>query len=409
MVAHQGSAELLKQLLTLGTTPKLAAVRDMIRINDTEKVALLLEFGLNPNGESNFRPLHEAAILLNLECMDLLLQAGADANGHTSDGTTALQLALIAGTQEQLNNPDARLQRSLDVVKLLFRYNASVWEAHESGFLPIHFASTPEMLHLLQQHGNTVNVAAMHGIRPIHLAVRMHSLGYLQALIDAGADIEVLISFNPLLRIRPSDLVQAHQATALDYMAQDFDMHSPLLIAVRLNQPDTIRLLLRAGANLNGPNEMLPLHWAQSAEVYHLLRDAGASLHQIALNTCHLPLHQAAQSGPLEVVQLMLQDMQLESSADTWINSRSEHDETPLHLAAQYNTPEVVQALLNAGADVNLQDDSGWTSLMLCLQSSSPATVVQMLLEAGASCHFKNKDGSTVLHLAASIDYCLGC
>ena len=67
---------------------------------------------------------------------------------------------------------------------------------------------------------------------------------------------------------------------------------------------------------------------------------------------------------------------------------------TPLHMA---NTPDQVQALLEAGADVNATDDFGATPLHRQSISPRPTAenleIVKMLLEAGADLQAETEDG----------------
>src|SRR5262245_34917094 len=59
-----------------------------------------------------------------------------------------------------------------------------------------------------------------------------------------------------------------------------------------------------------------------------------------------------------------------------------------------------VQALLAAGADANLRDETGATALMYAALYSSPATM-RLLLDTGADVNAANGNGSTALMWAA--------
>ncbi|NBX72517.1 DEAD/DEAH box helicase, partial [bacterium] len=60
----------------------------------------------------------------------------------------------------------------------------------------------------------------------------------------------------------------------------------------------------------------------------------------------------------------------------------------------------VVQALLNSGANINLQNNDGWAALMAAALNGHLA-VVQALLNSGANINLQNKDGLTPLMAAA--------
>ena len=70
--------------------------------------------------------------------------------------------------------------------------------------------------------------------------------------------------------------------------------------------------------------------------------------------------------------------------------------QTPLHFAS---TVEEVQALLDAGADVNARDQDGWGSLhrqiiVKPLPTEEDLAIVKQLLEAGAEVHVTTVEGA---------------
>ena len=74
---------------------------------------------------------------------------------------------------------------------------------------------------------------------------------------------------------------------------------------------------------------------------------------------------------------------------------------TPLHLAAQFSSAQVVKALIEAGADLEAQDNHGLTPLYLAAQFDQSAAVVRVLIKAGANAAAKDTYGSEPLHTAA--------
>jgi ankyrin repeat protein len=64
-------------------------------------------------------------------------------------------------------------------------------------------------------------------------------------------------------------------------------------------------------------------------------------------------------------------------------------------------TPAQVQEAINAGADVNAQDEHGWTALGATALSNPNPEVITVLLKAGADVNVRANDGLTVLMAAA--------
>lgn len=79
-------------------------------------------------------------------------------------------------------------------------------------------------------------------------------------------------------------------------------------------------------------------------------------------------------------------------------NDRDYAGFTPLHAAAQYDRPDAVRALLDAGAEVNVRDDDGNTPLMYAVRSpwTSPE-VVQLLRDRGGDPTIENQQGNSPL------------
>jgi hypothetical protein len=77
-------------------------------------------------------------------------------------------------------------------------------------------------------------------------------------------------------------------------------------------------------------------------------------------------------------------------------------DNTPLHRAT--GSPELVEALIQAGADVNAPNDAGDTPLHWAVRLEDLASVV-LLLDAGANPESTNKSGEKPIVWASDSDY----
>ena len=109
-----------------------------------------------------------------------------------------------------------------------------------------------------------------------------------------------------------------------------------------------------------------------------------------------LELHQAVGRGDLATVQTLLAN-----GADV---DEQDNGETALIVAAHTRNKGIVQALLEAGSDVNARNSYGRTALMGAASRGNPG-IAQLLLAAGADVNRKDDQGHTALIWAAMIGH----
>jgi ankyrin repeat protein len=209
-----------------------------------------------------------------------------------------------------------------------------------------------------------------------------------KALVAAGADLgkRATVSIGAFREGRVTsgehrgDLVVHTPAIARDA--------TPLIIAVRCQDLEMVRLLVGGGANIeDGDGEGLTaLAWAVRLgyeEIASYLREKGASEAGTEGNPLHR-LYVAATSGDLEELRAAL-------AAGADVNGFVERrgtSYTSLMRAARAGRCDVIQALLQAGADPNLcgRENFGTnvTPLMLAARQGH-TSAVGLLLQAGAN------------------------
>ena len=172
------------------------------------------------------------------------------------------------------------------------------------------------------------------------------------------------------------------------------------------------QLLLEHSAEVNSRDEdnSTPLHVASyygRVDMVQVLLDHGATailegnlgrtaLHLLAGSSCD-----SAYNG------VRIEKLLLEHGTD--VNAKDDDNITPLQAASFLGRVEMVQALLDCGAAVNLEVTSqGWTQLHLvasgqCGFGYEGVRITELLLEHGADVNAQDMENTTPLHLAS---YC---
>lgn len=198
---------------------------------------------------------------------------------------------------------------------------------------------------------------------------------------------------------------------------------TPLHLAVADGQPDIVRVLVDAGADLTARTDFnrTPLHAALQLhpELVPLLRQLGAQVDAPS----------AAYLGDVDQLTRHLEDGtdpgDRSSGADllSWASfGGAEHtaklllehgadaDTGALHFAAGGARLELVRLLLAAGADVNRRDPTTGRTPLHAAVASGPGgdapEIVRVLLDAGADVNATTNDGASALdmsHVAAAV------
>lgn len=165
---------------------------------------------------------------------------------------------------------------------------------------------------------------------------------------------------------------------------------SAVLVAVYYNEPEIVKLLLALGAQLTIFEAAAV---GQLDRVRELLTSRPTLINAFAPDG-FTSLGLAAFFGHLDVVELLL-----EKGADVNLPSRNAQHVMPLHSAVAHQHLAIAKALLAHGADVNAIQADNFSPLHEAAQNGL-TDMIHLLLAHGANVNMRKADGETPLTIA---------
>lgn len=124
--------------------------------------------------------------------------------------------------------------------------------------------------------------------------------------------------------------------------------------------------------------------------------DAGISLEATDYRD-KTPLLLAAEQGRMQIVEYLVQQ-----GADVNATTRPGTGEiTPLRYAIANDDWEMTRYLINNGAEVNKANPQGWTPIMTAARLGN-REIIQLLVDAGADISARTEDGLTPVRIASN-------
>jgi ankyrin repeat protein len=415
----------------------------------SEIVAIFLDRGADPKVPCSMglTPLHYASRVNHYGVVRLLLDAGCDPlalkskeylGWQTTDSAlaseTPLQYACQGGCAETVSEMMRYLKadglsrallwaveaEKVDVVNILLEHpQIPTNPAPDSGVRPpLHAAAAKlnsVMIRALLKRGANPNATSMvpiDGIRGTAMHIlcdRSSAVGnksvvrkcfYL--LLEAGSDVNAVDDKGRT----PLHYCSAETAILLlengaKVSPKDRDGNTPLhLLGVRPDYIGILKYLVRYHADLNAvryTDRRTPLHTIiQSQRAANLKAFLACKPDCNAVDKAlNSPLHIALgpQCQNKEMVEALLQ-----GGADP--NQKNKEGLSPIHLVGdQQNASDIIPILARAGADLEARDRQGRTVLLRLSSQACPDSVLATLLGSGAKVDAIDFSGNTVLHM----------
>ncbi|XP_051570272.1 caskin-2-like [Myxocyprinus asiaticus] len=249
----------------LTTTQKLLA---KVKASRSKLLGSTKRLNINYQDPDGFSALHHAALTGTTELLSLLLEAQAVVDIKDSNGMRPLHYAAWQG--------------KADSVLMLLRTGAAVNGASHDGQIPLHLAAQYghyEVSEMLLQHQSNPCMLNKAKKTPLDLACEFGRVKVAQLLLNSNM---------------VASLLEGDQRNG-----SDLNCNTPLHLAARNGHKDVIRLLLKAGIDINRSTK------------------AGTALHEAALY------------GKTEVVRLLL-------DAGIDVNIRNTYNQTALDIVNQF-------------------------------------------------------------------------
>ncbi len=361
-----------------GTTPlNSAASRGQLRV-----ATFLLDHGADINPKNGETPLSAATESGQKTMVELLLNRSADINAPNGrNGSTVLGEAAFYGYEA--------------VIKVLLAHNADVNVGRPDGFTPLMEAvakGRARIVKMLLAAKANPNSEDKEGDTPLILAARVGSEESVKELLAAGADPNAennngMAPLSSAAEDGSPEMVRMLLAAKADPNAGK--INAPLLCAIHKRDIVSAELLLNAGANPNVTGDVfLQTGPGRTDTAEQEAWTSGGNRFQTRRQNV-APLWLAICWDELPMVNLLLK-----FKADP---NDSRTDGHPLIFTALHN-PEIVQALLDSGAKVNVSNGQYWLLEVAAWQDLVPT--VEVLLKHGADPNERSADGNTALHAA---------
>ena len=391
--------------------------------SNVDIVKYLINSGANVNARDKFGQtllMEAVASNPNVNVIKLLIDSGAQINAKSQRGWTALMSAAWS-------NPNP------DVIKVLINAGANIDDKDEDGNTALIKAADKDDMEYVYDPINKAQTY-VHVIRPGKSPYRLDAI---KVLIAEGANVNAqnkqgkTALINAAFATDDIEIIKVLLKAGANVNICSNDGITALMQASRSDyKPDIVKALINAGANIDAQDNKGWTALMQAtcnpfnSSIVSILIEAGADPF-IYNNEGKRALNYTKNSEIISERERILIEAQ-PISAKTFIAFCKEPKKNVTEELARRNVPinynfiefgnksnllmvasressssEIIEALINMGADVNAKDAVGRTALMYAVLNPQ-FEITETLLEAGANVNIQDKNGETALIFASA-------
>lgn len=439
VAANRGDAAEVRRLVSRRNVDKRVPSNDLAVL-----IAFISWMQSTPKHDVGWTALIYAAQARCKECVQVLLDHGADVNAAGRDSQTALLQAaqnndrelveLLVARGADPRNPSLIFATLMHPDNLLLRYflekgappdglvpGTTLYKSKMTPLLVAVKQKRPDSVRLLLEfHANPEPRDPLNNYSALRIAHREGSTEIEQMLRAAGAkdDGQGEEALLKAMRARDVDGVRAALAAGGDANSKDQTGDPLICDAADKGLTEIVGLLLEHGANIESRNSYgaTPLYLAitfKHPETAAFLISKGAAIEDRQHNPLHIAVHTrdfatatllldrgadihaendaavrtAAKAADVEMVRFLL-----ERGADP--RGVNDSQENALHVAAYRGNRELLEMILDKGVDVNARQYTGQTALFHAAALGN-LEGVQTLLRRGADPNIRDEEGKT--------------
>ncbi|WCR59297.1 MAG: Phosphocholine transferase AnkX [Wolbachia endosymbiont of Ctenocephalides felis wCfeF] len=293
----------------------------------------------------------------------------------------------------------------IEALKTLITKGAKIDAVDENGLTTLYWTARngyTEILETLIAKGARIDVVDKDGLTALHWAARNGHTETVRALMER-VDVNVTdkMGYTPLYWAAVGGHIETAKALiekGAKVDAADNAGLTPLHWTVQNCNQEMMEVLIKNKADVNKVSKhgYTPLHFAvetENKEIVKILTKNKASFY-IEDNFGSIPLQYAADNGLTDIVEVLIENKENFNVADK--------NALLLSWAAENGYTEIVKALIGNNTDINKIDAEGYTPLYRAVRNDH-VEIVNALLQKGANPLLGNRDVETLKRLAELI------